>query len=173
MLLKRQSRWSVDSTCAAAISLALFAALPAEARDFTAADTQGADHPTVQSIRYMDRLVRERSHGRHRINVYPGGMLGAQPATLEQTRIGSIDLNLVNVAPLASFVGETNFLGLPFLFRSADHLRRVLNSPIGEQVLQRSRRTVSWALPSTKEARGLSTPPSGRYERSPISKGCA
>ena len=136
-LLKRQSRWSIDATCVAAISLAVFAALPAEARDFTAADTQGADYPTVQSIRYMDRLVRERSHDRHRINVYPGGMLGAQPATLEQTRLGPIDLNLVNMAPLASFVGEANVLGLPFLFRSADHLRNVLNSPIGEQILQR------------------------------------
>jgi tripartite ATP-independent transporter DctP family solute receptor len=64
-------------------------------------------------------------------------VLGAQPATLEQTRSGSIDLNLVNMAPLASFIGEANVLGLPFLFRSAQHLRNVLNSRTGEQVLQR------------------------------------
>jgi tripartite ATP-independent transporter DctP family solute receptor len=134
LLLKRQRLWL---TCAAAVSLAIFAALPAVARDFTAADTQGGDYPTVQSIQYMDRLVQERSHGRHRINLYPGGMLGAQPATLEQTRSGAIDLNLVNMAPVASFLGEANVLGLPFLFRSAEHLHNVLDSPIGEQLLQR------------------------------------
>lgn len=108
-----------------------------EARDFTAADTQGEDYPTVQSIRYMDRLVRERTHGRHRINVYPGGALGDQPSTLEQTRVGAIDINLVNMTPLASFVGDANVLGLPFLFRSTDHLRNVLDGPIGEDILMR------------------------------------
>jgi TRAP-type C4-dicarboxylate transport system substrate-binding protein len=36
---------------------------------------------------------------------------------------------------LASFVPLANALALPFMFRSADHLRAVLDGPIGEEIL--------------------------------------
>ncbi len=68
--------------------------------------------------------------------VYPAGLLGEQEASFEQTRTGGIDINRTNMAPLASFVGRANILGLPFLFRSADHLHRVLDGPIGDDILQ-------------------------------------
>ena len=62
--------------------------------------------------------------------VYPGGLLGEEGASFEQTRTGEIDINRTNLAPLASFVGKANIFGLPFLFRSANHLHRVLD-PFG------------------------------------------
>jgi tripartite ATP-independent transporter DctP family solute receptor len=68
--------------------------------------------------------------------VYPGGVLGEQEASFEQTRTGGIDINRSNMAPLVSFIGKADILGLPFLFRSADHLRKVLEGPIGDGILQ-------------------------------------
>ena len=38
----------------------------AVAREFRAADTQAADYPTVQALRYMGALIAERTGGRHR-----------------------------------------------------------------------------------------------------------
>jgi TRAP-type C4-dicarboxylate transport system substrate-binding protein len=61
--------------------------------------------------------------------VYPEGILGEQEDSFQQTRNGAIDINCTNMAPLASFVGKANILG-------ADHLRKVLESPIGDDVLQ-------------------------------------
>ena len=84
----------------------------------------------------MSELVSDRTQGRHRMIVYLGGVLGEQKATFEQTRTGGIDINRTNMAPLASFVGKADILGLPFLFRSADHLHRILDGPIGEDILQ-------------------------------------
>jgi TRAP-type C4-dicarboxylate transport system substrate-binding protein len=46
--------------CAGAVALA---AEPSLARTFRAADTQAADYPTVQALRLMDQLVRERTGG--------------------------------------------------------------------------------------------------------------
>ena len=108
----------------------------AEPRDFRAADTQLKDHPTARALVHMSELVSDRTQGRHRMVVYPEGILGEQEASFEQTRTGGIDINRTNMAPLASFVGKANILGLPFLFRSADHLRKVLDSPIGDDILQ-------------------------------------
>jgi tripartite ATP-independent transporter DctP family solute receptor len=138
--VERSSRRGViPGTGQAAVILAFIATglTTTEARDFSVTDSQPADHPTVQAIVYMDRLVRDRTQGRHRINIHHAGALGEQRATFEQTRLGAIDMNRTNMDPLASFVGEVNVLGLPFLFRSADHLHKVLDGPIGEELLQR------------------------------------
>jgi len=108
----------------------------AEPRDFRAADTQSKDHPTARALVHMGELVSDRTQGRHRIIVYPGGVLGEQQATFEQTRAGGIDINRTNMAPLVNFIGKANIFGLPFLFRSADHLHKILDGPIGEDILQ-------------------------------------
>jgi tripartite ATP-independent transporter DctP family solute receptor len=108
----------------------------AEPRDFRAADSQSDDHPTARALVYMSQLVKDRTQGRHRIIVYPGGVLGEQEQSFEQTRMGGIDINRTNMAPLSSFVGKANIFGLPFLFRSADHLHKVLDGPIGDDVLE-------------------------------------
>ena len=107
----------------------------AEPREFRAADTQTNDHPIARALVHMSELVSDRTQGRHRMIVYPGGLLGEQEASFEQTRTGGIDINRTNMAPLASFVGKANIFGLPFLFRSADHLHRMLDGAIGEDIL--------------------------------------
>lgn len=107
----------------------------ARARDFRVADTQAEDYPTVQALYFMDRLVAERTNGRHRIRVFHSRQLGEEKETIEQTRVGAIDMNRTNVAPLGSFIPEANVLALPFLFRSIDHLNKVLASSIGEELL--------------------------------------
>jgi len=83
----------------------------------------------------MGQLVNEKTGGRHRIRVFHSRQLGEEKETIEQTRVGAIDLNRTNVAPIGSFVPEANVLALPFLFRSMDHLYRVLDGPIGDDVL--------------------------------------
>ena len=107
----------------------------AHARDFRVADTQAEDYPTVQALYYMDKIVTEKTQGRHRIRVFHSRQLGEEKETIEQTRVGAIDMNRTNVAPLGSFIPEANVLALPFLFRSIDHLNKVLASPIGEDLL--------------------------------------
>jgi tripartite ATP-independent transporter DctP family solute receptor len=105
------------------------------AREFRAADTQNEDYPTVQALRYMGRLVAERSGGRHRINVFHSHQLGEEKETLEQTRVGAIDLNRTNVALIGTMVPAVNVLAMPFLFRSIEHLQKVLDGPIGNEIL--------------------------------------
>jgi len=108
---------------------------PAAARDFRAADTQAEDYPTVQALQFMDKLVATKTGGRHRIRVFHSRQLGEEKETIEQTRVGAIDLNRTNVAPIGGLVPEANVLALPFLFRSIEHLYKVLDGPIGADVL--------------------------------------
>ncbi|NNM71863.1 TRAP transporter substrate-binding protein [Enterovirga aerilata] len=120
---------------AAAAAACLCASL-AEARTFRAADNQVESYPTVQALQLMDRLVRERTGSRHRIQVFHSRQLGEEKDTIEQTRAGAIDINRVNVTPLGHLSPMTQVLVLPFLFRSREHLDRVLQGPIGEEILE-------------------------------------
>ena len=116
-------------------------ALPlATAREFRVADTQSEDYPTVQALVFMARLVEERTAGRHRIRVFHSRQLGEEKDTIEQTRVGAIDLNRTNVAPIGSLIPAANVLALPFLFRSFDHLHKVLDHGIGDEILASSQR---------------------------------
>jgi tripartite ATP-independent transporter DctP family solute receptor len=107
----------------------------ASAREFRAADTQSEDYPTVQALRYMGRLIEEKTDGRLQIRVFHSRQLGEEKETIEQTRAGAIDLNRTNVALIGTFVPATNVLAMPFLFRSIEHLQKVLDGPIGEEIL--------------------------------------
>lgn len=119
----------------AAIVVATAPAPPVAAREFRVADTQPADYPTVQAVIFMGRLIEARTNGRHSVRVFHSRQLGEEKETIEQTRVGAIDLNRTNIAPLGSFVPLANVLALPFLFRSVKHLYAVLDGPIGEEIL--------------------------------------
>jgi tripartite ATP-independent transporter DctP family solute receptor len=105
------------------------------AREFRAADIQDIDYPTVQALLFMDRLVAERTGGRHRIRVFHSRQLGEESQTIEQTRVGAIDIDRINVAVIADVAPVLNVLALPFLFQSIDHLHRVIDGPIGDDIL--------------------------------------
>src|SRR5260221_10797956 len=123
-------------TVALVVALCITAAsTSAVAREFRAADTQSEDYPTVQALQYMGRLIAENSGGRLQIKVFHSRQLGEEKETIEQTRAGAIDLNRTNVALIGTFVPAMNVLAMPFLFRSIEHLQKVLDGPIGNEIL--------------------------------------
>ena len=66
-------------TVAAAVALCL----PAMARDFRVAETQVPDYPTVEGVKYMGKLVEERSKGRLKLKVFANSALGTERDTIE------------------------------------------------------------------------------------------
>ena len=135
---KKLSVYRADFSRTFALVVALLtmaAATSAFAREFRAADTQSEDYPTVQALRYMGRLVEERSGGRLQVRVFHSRQLGEEKETIEQTRAGAIDLNRTNVALIGTFVPSMNVLAMPFLFRSIEHQQKVLDGPIGNEIL--------------------------------------
>ncbi len=98
------------------------------------AETHPADYPTTLGDMKFAELVKERSKGRIVIEVYPGSQLGQEKAVIEQVQFGAIDFTRVSISPLASFVPVFNALQLPYLYRSEDHMWKVLLGPIGKEL---------------------------------------
>ena len=120
----------------AILSIALAAAaFPAQARDFRSADVHPADYPTVEAVKFMGKQLAEASKGRHGVRVFANAALGNERDTIEQLKLGGLDMMRINVAPLNNVVPETIVPGLPFLFRSKEHMRAILDGPVGDEIL--------------------------------------
>jgi len=115
--------------------LCLAFALPTFAKTLRSADTHAKDYPTVQAVDYMGKLLEKWTDGRLKIKIYPGRQLGEEKATIEQTVAGAIDLDRVNLAPLNAFIPETAIPALPYIFRSTEHMYKVMDGPIGREIL--------------------------------------
>ena len=116
-------------------ALAAYGAAQAQTVTLRSADTQADGYPTVEAVKYMGEIVNRETKGRIAIKVFPSGQLGDEKDTIQQTQFGVIDMNRVNLAPLNGLVPETRVPALPFLFRSVDHMHKVMDGPIGDEIL--------------------------------------
>ena len=62
--------------------------------------------------------------------------LGSEKETLDQVKIGALDMNRVNISALNSICPKTLVPTMPFLFDSIAHMRKSLDGPIGEEILK-------------------------------------
>jgi len=110
-------------------------ALHAQEIVLRSADIHPDGYPTVEAVKYMGELLAQRTNGRIKVQVMNNSVLGGEKDTIEQTRFGVIDMNRVNAAPFNNLVPETTVLGMPFLFRSTEHMHHTVDGPIGDAVL--------------------------------------
>lgn len=102
----------------------------------TAADVHVDKYPTVEAVRWMGRKIEAQTNGRLRIRVYYAGQLGREADTVELARFGALDITRVNFAPLTNPFPLTRLFALPYVFDSVEHMRRVVDGPTGQQVLE-------------------------------------
>jgi tripartite ATP-independent transporter DctP family solute receptor len=115
----------------------LTAALSAQAVEFRSADVHNADdYPTVAAVKHMSELLDKRSNGKYKIKVFNKGALGSEKETIDQVKIGALEMTRVNIAPMNSLCAKTMVPTMPFLFRSIDHMRKTLDGPVGEEILK-------------------------------------
>jgi Bacterial extracellular solute-binding protein, family 7 len=115
MKLPVYSRAGLSRTVALVGALFLTAvSTSAVVRAFCSAATQSEEYPTVRALGFADSAVAERG---------------------EQTRAGAIDRTRTSVALIGNFVLAKNVLAMPFLFRSIEHLQKLTDGPIGNEIL--------------------------------------
>lgn len=107
----------------------------AHARQFQSSDVEGPDHPAVKSVTYMGALMRERTGGRLGIRDVGASDQNTEIFTVAQLRTGTLDMARVSVTALHGSVQATVVPTLPFLFASTAHRRRILDGPIGAELL--------------------------------------
>ena len=110
--------------------------LAASATEFRSSDIHPDDYPTVQAVKFMGERLKALSGGKHTIRVYPNGALGGEKETIEQAKIGALAMVRVNVGAMNHVCPETVVPTMPFLFNSVEHMHKVLDGPVGEEILK-------------------------------------
>ena len=117
-------------------AFSIWAVASAWATEFRSADIHPDDYPTVLAVRHMGEELSKATNGKHSIKVYSKTALGSEKDTIEQTKLGAIAMARVNVAPMNNICPATMVPTMPFLFRSTEHLRKVLDGAIGDEILK-------------------------------------
>lgn len=119
---------------ATALAVTLMAGSALAQTVLKSSDTHPDGYPTVEGVKYFGDLVKERTQGRYSVEVYHSAQLGEEKDTIEQVRSGVIELNRVSMAPFNGTVKETIIPALPYLFRSEEHMHKVMDGPVGDQI---------------------------------------
>ncbi len=118
--------------------LAALVALPAQslmARTFRCADVHSKDFPTNMAVTHMGEQLSAATGGKDSIKVFGDSALGSEKDTIEQVKIGALDMVRVSSAAFNGIVPESFIPSLPFLFRDINHLRSTMYGAQGEKVL--------------------------------------
>lgn len=93
-------------------------------------------HSVHKAMVKMGEDLERLSKGKLKLKIYPSQQLGTERQCLELLQIGSLDMTKVSVGVLENFAPKMKVLGLPFLFRGREHAFKVLDGPIGQQLLE-------------------------------------
>lgn len=102
-----------------------------------ATDVHPLGYPTVEAVVRMGKKLEAATSGRLSIQMYPSMQLGGEKEMIEQAQLGALDFARISVGPMGSLVPEFNVFNLPFVFRDAKHMEKVIDGEIGEELLKK------------------------------------
>lgn len=95
-----------------------------------------SSHYSVGADAFKETL-EELSDGAFTVKEHPSGSLGGEREMIEGLQIGTVDFVITSTGPLGNFVPETYVLDLPFLFEDYEQARCVMDSELGDELLEK------------------------------------
>ena len=102
-----------------------------------ASDVHPLGYPTVEAIVRMGKKLEAATNGRISIQMYPLMQLGGEKEMIEQAQVGALQIARISVGAMGPVVDDLNVFNLPFIFRDEAHMRKVIDGPIGQDLLER------------------------------------
>ncbi|MFC0218091.1 tripartite ATP-independent transporter DctP family solute receptor [Pseudochelatococcus lubricantis] len=132
-ITRRQATAFIGTGVAAAFGLPRGA--QAAGRTVTIASLLGNDKPETLVWHRIRDIVENKLPGRFQFRIVPNGALGGgEKEVAEGIRLGSIQGSVSTTSVFAGWVPQAQILDLPFLFRDREHLQRVLDGQVGQDL---------------------------------------
>ena len=126
-------RWTRREWIGASVAGIAALALPTGARAATTlrwATVLPTNHPSVAMMERVAKQVREETGGSVDIEIFPAGQLGSSRDLIEAASSGAVQIVDEGAAQFGQFVPQFSILEAPYLWRDPQQVRRVLGSPI-------------------------------------------
>jgi tripartite ATP-independent transporter DctP family solute receptor len=102
-----------------------------------ATDVHPLGYPTVEAVVRMGKKLEAATKGRISVQMYPSMQLGGEKEMIEQAQVGALAMARISVGPMGPIVPELNVFNLPFMFRDDQHMEKVIDGPIGVEMLKK------------------------------------
>ncbi len=99
------------------------------------AHTLNSDHPVHKAMVFMGERLAELSSGTMGVEIYPNGQLGSERQLIELLQIGALSMTKVSTISMEGFSSAMKLFSIPYLFKDNAHFWRVLNSDVGNSLL--------------------------------------
>ncbi len=116
------------------------AALPVQAQQkqvLKVSDVHPLGYPTVEALVRMGAKLEKATNGRLAFQMFPAMQLGGEKEMIEQAQVGALQIARISVGPMGPVVDELNVFNMPFVFRDEAHMRKVIDGPIGKDLLDK------------------------------------
>jgi len=122
---------------AAAVLCSPVASIAQQKMVIKASDVHPLGYPTVEAIVRMGGKLEKATNGRLTLQMYPQMQLGGEKEMIEQAQVGALQIARISVGALGPVIDELNVFNMPFIFRDEAHMRKVIDGPIGNELLEK------------------------------------
>ena len=88
------------------------------------------------SLEHFAAAVKERTNGQVEVQIFASEQLGSNAEMIEMVEMGSLDAMMLPSGQQANYCPKFKALSLPFLFSDYDHVYKVLDGEIGQELLE-------------------------------------
>jgi len=130
-------RHFIGSAAIAAVLCTPVASFAQQKMVIKASDVHPLGYPTVEAVVRMGHKLEKATNGRLTLQMYPQMQLGGEKEMIEQAQVGALQIARISVGALGPVIDELNVFNMPFIFRDEAHMRKVIDGPIGNELLEK------------------------------------
>ncbi|MBA7528815.1 2,3-diketo-L-gulonate-binding periplasmic protein YiaO [subsurface metagenome] len=101
-------------------------------------DNSSEDSPYAMGIKKLIELVNERSPQKFDLQLFPFGQLGSTRERIEGVQTGTQKMTVGSTGALSGFIPNIAVFDFPYLFRDDEHVQKVLDGPVGQDIVEGS-----------------------------------
>src|SRR5262249_10686215 len=119
----------------AGMAVAPFTSALAQNQVFKASDVHALGYPTVEALHSVGRKLEQATNKRLSVQMFAAMQLGGEKEAIEQAQLGALQIARVSVGAIGPVVDDLNVFNLPFLFRNTEHMEKVIDGKVGDELL--------------------------------------
>lgn len=130
----KKSAWSIGLITVLTIGIML-TAIPVQAKtkwNMALGDAAGGTQWEVGES--FAKLLEKHSNGKITVALFPNGQLGSEQETVQNCRLGTLDIAVVAVNNITPFSPKVGLLTLPYMILSLDEAVKLTQGPIGQRL---------------------------------------
>ncbi len=87
-----------------------------------------------RAVGKFKEVVEKKTAGQLEVQIYPNSALGSLRVTFDSVQLGTLEAGVYDAATPGNVVPMWNVPELPYMFRDLDHVHKVLDGPIGQEM---------------------------------------